>query len=241
MPLGWKKDPSDARDKPYGMVGFAPSLPISATLRPFVVKVLDQLATESCVANAVAQAVRTSLAYRGIDEALVSRLFLYFNARAWHGDERADGGTYLRTCIKGLSRFGAPSEDDWPFFPEHVNDHPPWNAYRLGYDFRGVRGYFRIFDDDDVLTQVRAAIATGKPVVAGWRVDESILDPEGPSLIDVPTGEIIGGHAMAIVGYEGDYFTLCNSWGPTWRDSGFVQCTSDFILAGSDRWVIDTV
>jgi len=237
--FGWKKDPSDSRDKPFGMVGMAAALPPEASLRPFVVKVLDQLDTESCVANAVAQAVRTALNYRGESDPLTSRLFLYFNARAWTGDQTVDMGTYIRTCIKGLARFGAPAEEDWPFYAEHVNNQPPWNAYRLGYDFRGLRGYYRIFDDEDVLNQIRGAIASGRPVVAGWRVDESILDPSG-GIIDVQTGDIVGGHAMAIVGYDvNGNFEIVNSWGSSWRDNGFAKCTPDFILQGSDQWIID--
>ncbi len=239
--LGWRKEPADTRDKPFAMFGLGPGLPDEATLRPFVTQVVDQLDTQSCVANAVAQAVHVSLAYRDLPSDLPSRLFLYFNSRAFNGEQRADNGTYVRSCVKGLSVFGAPTEAIWPFDPTQVNYQPEWNAYRMAFDFRGLRGYFRIFDDDDVLTQVRAAIATGRPVVSGWRVEESILDPSGPDVIDVPTGSIIGGHAMAIIGYLADgTFELCNSWGTGWRDSGFVRCTSDFVLAGQDRWVVDT-
>lgn len=239
--FGWKPDIEDQRDKPFSLARpFAGVVPPEASLRPFIPEVLDQLNTNTCVANAVAQAVRTALLYRGIAESLISREFIYYNSRAWHGDEHSDLGTYTRTCIKGLVRFGAPIEEDWPFDVSRVNEQPPWNAYRLGYDFRGVHGYLKIFDDEPVLDAVRESIASGHPVVSGWDVDASILPMSGASVLDVPTGNIIGGHAMMICSYTSDgLFELCNSWGPGYRDNGFVRCTPAFVLAGQDRWVVD--
>ena len=44
----------------------------------------------------------------------VSRLFIYYNARDLDGDPNKDEGTYLRSCIKVLKKYGTCSDRPGP-------------------------------------------------------------------------------------------------------------------------------
>ena len=51
-------------------------------------------------------------------------------------------------------------------------------------------------------------------------------------------GELVGGHAFAIVGYDKNGFWIQNSWGPNWGFKGFGHLSyDDWLQNGSDVWV----
>jgi C1A family cysteine protease len=85
-------------------------LPTKVDLRPFLTKVEDQSQTNSCVANALAGAYEY-LAKRQLgDSGDVSRLFIYYNARALMGWEHKDDGSTITGAIETLEEFGTCSE-----------------------------------------------------------------------------------------------------------------------------------
>jgi len=236
--FGYRPDPADERDWSIGRLGLGLAVPAAASLRGHVDAVLDQGGTQSCVAHAWAQALRIGDHIDGQSApTLASVLFLYFNSRAWHDDEETDGGTYLRTCAQGLVRFGRAPDRLWPFDFARVNARPSWKAYRAAYDLRGPRGYYRIANGD--LAGVRSAIAAGKPVVLGMAVDAAFVDDHGPLVIGEPDGPAVGGHAMCVVGYNGENFELVNSWGTGWRNGGFAWLTSGRLATATDLWAVD--
>lgn len=236
--LGYLRDPHDARDWPLERLALGAAPPPAASLRANVDTVLDQGPTQSCVAHAWVQALRIGdhIDKRQSPE-LASRLFVYFNARAMHGGEHQDAGTYLRTCAQGLVRFGRPGEHLWPFDVRHVNDRPSWKSYRAAYDWRGPRGYYRIASGD--LNAVRVAVAAGKPVVFGMDVDMAFLADDGALVIGPAEGAPVGGHAMCVVGYDGENFEIVNSWGTAWRDQGFARLTAARMETATDLWAVD--
>lgn len=236
--LGYLPDLPDHRDRDIDKLGIGSSkLPGNVALP--VREVLDQGRTNTCVAQAIAQAVRVKT-----EEELLSRLAIYWNARAYHAATKRDDGTHIRLAIRALQRYGAPPERVWPFdvslLSSKLNKKPSLASYQLGHDFGGVRGYYRIFDTGLAkLLAIKAAIASGRPVVAGWHVDGAFVADDGPALIDVPTGPAIGGHAMAIVGYTEDAFEVVNSWGTRWRQDGFAYFTPAMVMEAIDVWAID--
>jgi hypothetical protein len=236
--LGYRPDPQDDRDFKLGALRLPVGVPLSATLEPFIVEILDQLNTNSCVANAWAQALRVAGCVNGTARPpLPSRLYLYSNSRAFHGEAHIDDGTFLRTCGSGVIKFGAPPEHVYPFETARVNERPPWAAYRAGFDFRGSRGYYRIAMGD--LSGIRQALAAQKPVVFGVSVPDSFLSSDGPSTVDFTNEPIVGGHAMVVVGYEGDRFRICNSWGADWRERGLCWFTEKMMARAMDLWAVD--
>src|SRR5262245_38560867 len=112
-------------------------LPAKVDLRPFMTSVEDQKDTNSCAANATAGAYEY-LVKRHLGEGAydVSRLFIYYNARAVDdpGDIE-DEGSVLQSVIESLKEHGACSEETWPFEEEVVNEQPSDEAYEEAKQF----------------------------------------------------------------------------------------------------------
>lgn len=237
--LGYLPDPEDERDRPLAALGLAATPPVSASLRHLVIDVLDQGATSSCVAHAWAQALRIGDQVDGQHAPQLDAIwFHYWNSRAHHGAAAHDDGTFLRTCGKGVIRFGRPVASAWS--KSHpINRRPSWGAYRAAFDRRGPRGYYRIASGD--LDGIRRAIASHKPVVFGIDVPRSFMAATGPAVVEPPklSDPIAGGHAMCVVGYEGTRFELVNSWGTSWRQNGFVWITDEWMARARDCWAVD--
>ncbi len=241
--VGYIPDEPDSRDFSFDKLGLGSTeLPPEVSMRSHVGMVLDQLSTNSCVANAICNAIAIAdSSQNGItNPVLVSRLFAYYNARAYHGSEKFDDGTYLRYCIKGLVKFGMPNEVEHAFRVLRVNRRPSWNAYRKAFDRRGPSGYYRIFESGASRIQaIKSALANGYPVCFGTPVDREFLRQDGPAVVGRMTGPIVGGHAMIWLGYRnrngGDEFLTLNSYGRNYRDGGFVWMTDDVVADSNTR------
>lgn len=239
---GYIPDTPDDRDKPFGALGLATTPPPSASLAGFVPSVLDQGATESCVAHAIAQGMLVAHRALGHDAQLPSRRFLYWNARGYHGGELVDAGTFLRTCMRGAVRFGAPDESHCAWDPKLVNRSPGWGAYRMAFDGAGLHGYNRLLDDETRLDDIRRAIASQVPVAFGTNVSEAFKSFSGTGTVTHPASSaVVGGHAMLVVGYDGDRFRICNSWGRYWGDNGFAWLSESYLAWSETRdlWALD--
>lgn len=239
--MGWIKDAPDDRDRSYAAPRVG-ALPERFSLRRNVQQILDQGNTSSCVAHAYAQAIAVCEDLAGLPYDPISRLYLYSCARAVTGDERADGGTYLRSGAKALQLMGAPPEDSWPFRESQVNSIPGLGAHMLAHPRRNGR-YARIAGSGEQrLHACRAAIASGQPFVFGTTVAESIFDYEG-GVIDRPADSdpIAGGHALCCVGYSPEGFLIANSWGPSWGVQGFCWLSNDYMAWSetSDLWIVE--
>ncbi len=216
-------------------------------LSPFAT-VLDQGSLSSCVGHAWESAILIESRKLGLQGSLADQqsiLFGYFNARAEHGDQWTDIGTYLRTYAYARKRQGNCSTKEWKYDESKVNVRPPTKTYQRAYATRGIRGFYRIFGDGDArLDAVIAALDARHPVVFGMRVDEQFLAYDGPHRVGVPSGTIVGGHAMTIVGYRDlgyrDYeFKVLNSWSADWRQGGYVWFSKALVATWlEDLWVV---
>lgn len=238
--LGCLPDPEDSRDRPLGVLlgALADSPPpASASVRSPLVGPKNQAGTNSCTGMGASQGLREAFLFRGVECPELSALFPYFLGRAEFGGERSDAGSYCRTTLKAVMRFGCAAESVWPFGAGKVNRQPSWGAFRSGHDLKGMRGYYRITGGD--VDGVRRAIADGRPVVGGWEVDRAFTETSGPLVIGGALGPVIGSHAVVIDGYGGDgTFDLLNSWGSSWRNNGRAFVTEEFIARGRDLWAI---
>lgn len=210
--------------------------------------VLTQGGLSSCVAHAWEGAIlieARKLGFTGAIGELQSLLFGYFNSRAEHGDQWTDSGTFLRTYAYARKRQGNCPAREWAYSESNVNTRPPTKAYQRAYAMRGIRGFYRISDEGEArIDAVVSALDEQHPVVFGMRVDEAFLNYNGPVRTRTPMGPIIGGHAMAIVGYRplenyGYEFKVLNSWSTKWREGGFVWFDEEMVGTWlEDLWVV---
>ena len=232
--FGWHPDPEDPRDRLLALR--SASAPTAASLSHPAVAARDQGSTGSCVGFAVAQGAELAYARQGVMTGDLSPLFTYALSRATHGEAFVDGGTYVRAAIKSAARFGFASEASHPF-RLGTQRAPGLRAFRDAYDRRGLRSYYRIDPAD--LNLVRLAIAAGFPVVGGWRVDRAFMSYDGSGILPAREGDVLGGHAMVVVGYDSQSFRLLNSWSTRWGAGGYAVVSPEWLAQGHDFWALD--
>lgn len=231
--------------------GAAP-IPARASLRKYVLSILNQGSLGSCTANAVAQAVRARLAFNGVtDPKLVSRLFLYYMARAYERLQHEDSGAQLRNVFAGLVRYGYPAEEVWPY-SDDASEGAPFmtmpraEAFRESFDAR-LMSYERIDSEGrERIDDCKRAIASGHLVVFGTAVSHTFctgyFDARRP--LPPPIGlEIEGNHALTLAEYDGDDFGVPNSWGEGWGDGGWFRMSADYVTweGTQDLWIVERV
>jgi C1A family cysteine protease len=256
--LGYRPDPPSSTDYGFGALGLASMPPGSATLKHLVVDVLDQGGLSSCVANAGMQAIRMSQVRQRAARAITplqvaqlrmsppplgSRLFGYYLSRATHHEMAVDGGTFLRSFFAMANKFGFPPEALWSYDDSNKPDAPfslmpSTRAFQAAFDQRSPTIYRRV----DGLLDVRRALAGGFAVCFGVDVDAAFVagdfDPAVP--LEVPSRNIVGGHAMVLVGYDEDHFEVLNSWGTGFGAGGYFLAASSFIEAARDVWAVES-
>jgi len=256
----WKKEPVDARDHIYAPAPeLSASLPVSVDMRPNCSPIEDQGQLGSCTGNAIAGIVE----YMDIKEGKatpshpiqVSRLFIYYQERVIEGDVYYDNGAYIRDGIKAMNTYGAPLESLWPYVVSRFAVRPSTAAYTDAAK-RKAGAYQKCAN----FTAVKTALAQGYPVVIGFTVYASFesgtwWQPSGTGLMPYPnvnTEQVLGGHAVSLVGYNDNltgpagkgYFIARNSWGTSWGKSGYFYMPYAVISntsMSSDFWIITSV
>ncbi|MES1205010.1 MAG: C1 family peptidase [Pseudomonadota bacterium] len=247
--LGYRPDPPKAAGQKPDLNAQArlraEPIPQRADNRHLVLSVLDQGGIGSCVAQAVMQAVRASQVKHGaVNPPLGSRLWTYYLSRAISGETDLDAGTFIRQAFAAIVKFGFPPESAFPYSDQNESFKlaPGPEVYRQAFDQRQPTEYYRIFEEgpDRVLT-VKRALAQGHLVVFGTSVSNRFCgDDLGRGPVMPPAGEpIAGGHAMTLVGYDGDAFDVVNSWGTGWGDGGFWAMSASYLSWDQTRdlWI----
>lgn len=233
--LGYIPDAHDPRDRGLPTFGLPTTLPAAFSLQDFVVEVLNQGSTSKCVAFSFAQALRIADRVAGVPSPQLSSVdFLYYNSLAYDGGGFVDQGTQMRSCAKGLTKFGRPPESALPFKTDPVVAKPAFSVYQQAHDHRGPSAYARVSG----LAQIKQALAASKPVVGGALVGDSIHEYVRGLYDPKPDEEKIGGHALTVVGYDASSFTLVNSWGTGYGESGFMRVSPRFMASFTDCWTI---
>ena len=216
----------------------------SVDLRKWCSPIEDQLTLGSCVGQAIVGAYELMLnkfyPYKFVD---LSRLFVYYNARLIDGPEYIDEdvGTYIRSGIKSVKKWGVCAEDIWPYLIENFDDAPTIKSYEDA-EQRVIKKYYRVIGNDNIIH----ALNNDYPVVVSMYVYESFYDLEDSkkSVLDLPreSDKFIGGHAVTLVGYDLDKksFLARNSFGENWGANGYFwmpfEYTNTELL---DSWIFD--
>jgi cathepsin B len=74
--------------------------------------------------------------------------------------------------------------------------------------------------------KIKESLVKDGPVETGFQVYEDFMNYKS-GVYSHSTGKLLGGHAVKIVGYGVEdgvaYWTVANSWGPTWGENGYFK------------------
>lgn len=250
------KDPVDLRDRSYTPQprGLQDVFPSDEEVHQFLPTygraglILDQGQEGACTGFGLACVVNY-LRWRksGLSPQLesVSARMLYNFARRY--DEYAGEdyeGSSCRGALKGWFNHGVCLESDWPY----GGAAQPRYGYARRASATTLGVYYRV--DRLSITDMQAAIQEVGAVYAsafthdGWNSLPSrrSAPSDHGALAVIPFDgrpSETGGHAFALVGFNGQGFVIQNSWGRQWASGGFAVLTyADWLANCMDAWVV---
>lgn len=242
--FGWRRDSLDTRDKHFRRIEGPRHLPAVVDLRPACPPHMDQGALGSCTANGITAIIRYCLMKEGVKDRPLSRLQLYYDEREIEGSIKEDSGAEIRDGIKCAASKGVAVEPMWPYNIDRFRQKPFAKVYAAALRFSALE-YKRVSPD---ATSIKAAIASGWPVVGGFNVYSQFLSSQcaRDGIVAMPgTHEApVGGHCTYFTGYgqRPGYITSRNSWGAEWGDGGDFYVPDQYLeIYGSDYWIITKV
>lgn len=194
-----------------GVVGLRPRV-----LLEHLPPVYDQHQVGSCTAQALAGAIEALLPRAGYASERLDRAALYRRERELIGTPGEDSGAIIADGVAILGTgWEREQQEPPPFFGE------PWVRPARALSAAAPRLVSSEPLDFDVAT-IATELDAGHPVVVGLQVTEQWEQLAGDTLPD-PAGEVTGGHAVVLVGYDLDarLWRVRNSWGTGWGDAGY--------------------
>jgi hypothetical protein len=256
--LDSRPDRPDIRDRIYQppLVSLPPSYPPDAWLEKHLPKyrkaglILDQGEEGACTGFGLAAVInylifRNSIKDKRKPPPRVSTRMLYHLARKydeWPGEDYE--GSSCRGAMKGWFHHGVCTEEFWPYRDKISNKVvfvPPGKDWDRDAATRPLGAYYRVLVDSisDLQAAIHevGAVYVSASVHGGWvRVADNA--PTLPTIAWKPGTKADGGHAFALVGYNGDGFIVQNSWGEDWGYHGFALLTyNDWRENADDAWV----
>jgi C1A family cysteine protease len=243
---GCIKDIEDIRDFVLDALHLATPPPASVDLRPNCPPVYDQGALGSCTANALSFLYQYDLLKNHDIDFLPSRLFLYFQERVLGGNVSDDTGARLRDGMKVLNSVGLAAEKWWPYVIGQFAVPPPGPAMVSAAHHKSIK-YQSVPQDEN---QIKRVLASGQPVAFSFTVYESFESSAVAfsGMVPIPsnTDKVVGGHAVALVGYDDTdrTFLVRNSWGEEWGIQGYFRMPYSYVTdpgLASDLWVLNAI
>jgi len=176
-----------------------------------------------------------------------SEKFTYYVTRVemMKYDSNEDTGAYLKDSIASLVQYGTCYESSCPYNSIFI-DKPSTNAYTQALNNQVV-SYAKILEGNThteklkSLNECKQMISNGYGLVAGFVCFTNIWSSVG-GVIPLPSGTVIGGHAIFLCGYDevNQRFKFKNSWSRSWGDQGYGYLPYEYLLQGY-MWDIWTV
>lgn len=244
-----KRDGPDPRDIKYSVPIrlLARTLPPRVDLRAQLDRVYDQGALGSCTANALALSFDFSRRHEKLPLVDPSRLFLYYNERAYENTVDEDAGAELRTGVKVCAKAGCCAEDMWPYDTEQFTVKPSDACYQAANN-NLLKTYMRI--DNTRLNLLKTCLADGYTFVCGIIIFDSFESDRVAltGIVPMPatnSEELLGGHAVTCVGYDdaNRHFIMRNSWSDNWGDRGHFYIPYAYLTNAElamDFWTLRT-
>jgi hypothetical protein len=238
--------PSEGTEQDWGfehaedadVVAAAPRVPPSKDLRAAWWSVADQGSTGSCVGWATADSVIRWHLVRagriGRTEKLSPRYLWMaaketdqFNSRPTTFVEAE--GTSLKSALDVARKYGIVKDRLVPFASARLYPGDAKTLYAVAAQLK-ILAYFNLGDN---LTNWRTWLATKGPILTRLDVDstwQAATETKGV-LDEYDEDSGMGGHAVAIVGYDPGRFIVRNSWGARWGDGGFAYASLAYAQA----------
>jgi C1A family cysteine protease len=152
---------------------------------------------------------------------------------------------YITDAMKVSAKLGVADEKLYPYLTTKFKLKPPASVFANGLLHQTLE-YQKI--DSTKPDVIKAALAEGLPVVFGSTLYEGYETLKPGNVMPDPDlkRSIVGGHCMALVGYDSakKQFLVRNSWGKSWGDNGHHWMSEKYICSLSltdDVWVLRTV
>lgn len=212
-------------------------LPPSVDLRASWWKISNQGQTGSCVGWAAADGV---LRYHLVAAGRLPQKNKLSVRFVWMASKETDefifrptsfieaSGTSLKSAMDIIRKYGCPLDKELPFDIDTLMYTSDENLLYVSASTRKAANYFNLGKD---LNQWKQWLVTTGPILAGVVVDSTWVNASKTrGKLDTfnPNG-VLGGHAIAIVGYTSDRFIIRNSWGTEWGDKGFAYASHAYI------------
>lgn len=247
-----RKSKEDARDLKYATLMASKPVPIPThvdRIRKKMPLPFDQGSIGSCTDQALAGYLcylelcgKAPEVFTPGKFVAYSRLFNYYGARELEGSTGEDAGAEIRDIVKTAQQIGACSEALWPYVESNLFKKPSKAAYD-----EAAKHKISMYHSVATLDEIRHALASDLPVIGGICVYESFesehVTATGRVPMPMPNEQMLGGHAILIVGYDDVAKVLIcrNSWGVDWGDHGYFYLPYAFITVpgyANDFWVI---
>lgn len=225
-------DLRDFRDVDYTRAVRGNAVPVKSDLWKYDPGARDQSTLGCCTGEGGRDLMRYLSLVVGHDVEF-SPLDLYRKERVIEHTIAEDSGATVRDCMKVLQKYGVCEESFFPFDVSKFT-HKPSPAAVANAATHKITAYRRLNSLDDV----KAAIASGSPVVFGISVYESFESDAVAKTGIVPMPktheQLLGGHCMCLFAYDDGpkgkgYVTALNSWGTSWGDHGRCHLPYDYI------------
>ena len=232
---GWLPNPRDPRDWSASELFGAGGVPAFSNNSDLAPPIGNQGQLPTCVGWAVHGALYAAQKRSEFDPERHSILASHYWSRASHGSATQLSGTWVRSYMAAMNRFGFARDSAWPYNDRVTlgpwKRNPPWQVYMAAADQRKPLEYRRIFESGAAkVDAVKRALFARSMVVFGTDLDATFYEVRADHLpLPPPRGQSIGGHAMYIVAHNNDVFYVNNSWGTGWGDGGSFQMSADWI------------
>lgn len=152
--------------------------------------------------------------------------FIYFNRVNKDSD-----GMYGRDLMKILTSQGSCPEYIFPYNPILNPKNIPKESYSIAKNYI-IKGYARV----NTIEGLKTALVQSGPCLLCLPVYSSIAMKFWRKRKD--DSEKLGGHAVAVVGYNDKGFILRNSWGILWNLSGYITFPYEDFTIATEIWTM---
>lgn len=245
--------PSSAWKYPVPFKGIGASAPARSIISD-VSTYHNQGNIGSCVANAIATCLEVLCRRQSVPVEL-SRLQMYYDARAVRGWQGQDSGSFPEDMLVCASTIGAASETLWAYDPPKFSTRPPQDVYDSAKKHRAGNHYRAMTLDARIMALSNGALVEGSnrsgfPVAFSCMLPSRFNDTASTgfwpavSQNEYGSGNGLGGHEMTIIGYDRSKSVpgysnpgadlVLQSWG-TWSNA--VRIDEVLHLTGALFWI----